>query len=435
MEDSISESNDSFVTAMETIDEGIIPSAAVLTHKFADPPSKLGILPRLPVELRRAIYELAFGNIHWVRCERPQSFYEHWAQLPGIWHREPSRFGFGPRVSHGFDADVERTIHPYWPHMGGLSRRTISVRIDAYRWTATHDPLMLCHGDVTSIEITVVPPRLEDPAQLMWIRRNALEFMRHWNASRVVVKEWTITFLDDGQEPIWILKNATWFGFKKQFTYRFDKLSSSVGKVLEVLHPEKEMHGTNKIVEVPKYCQLDWVTVEGISLFIKKNVAYPKWSLSYAYSERLFEIEACGDPGPTGKVLRKDRLEHIRVYEERASDLEFEWERCVYDHYNFKELLPLIPPRGVEWPLRHDILDLAGWSKSKLMKRAVANVYSRRAYMDVPGIVLRLEKPTEERRIAWLASLRLQLMKDMNQEELEEVKKQYACEAAEEELT
>jgi len=416
---------------METLDERTIPCAAVLAHEFSDPPSRLGILPRLPVELRRAIYELAFGNIHWIRCERPQSFYEHWAQLPGIWHREPSRFGFGPRVSRGFDADVERTIHPFWPHLAGLPRRTICVRIDAYRWTATHDPLMLCHGDVTSIEITVVPPRLEDPAQLMWIRRNALEFMKHWNASRVAVKEWRIRFLDDGQEPVWTLKNATWFGFKKQFVYRFDKLSSCVGKVLEVLHPEKEMHETNKAIEVPEYCNGDWLTMEAILLFSRKNVAYPKWSLSYAYSERLFELEACGDPGPTGKTLRRDRLEHIRVYEERAYDLEFEWERCVYDYYNFKELLPFIPPRGVEWQLRHDILDMAGWNRKKLKWRAMANVYGRSACMDVPGIVLRVKKASEERRIAWLASLRLHLMKDMNQEELDEVKRQYVSEAME----
>jgi len=429
----ISEDNDSFATAMKSMDEDIMPPGPMPTDEFNNPPSGLGMFSCLPIELRSFIYELAFDNVYWIRCPRPKSFYEHWATPPGIWHREPSEFGFGPRISHDFDTDVNRLIVPRLHRLAALQQRTIGVVIDAHCWAATHDPLQLSRGDITAIEIKVVPPRLTDPAELMWIRRNAQEFMKHWNASGVGVKEWKVLFLECGQQPAWTFKYDTWRQIRRPYLHRFDRLISCIGKVLEVLHPERVAPRTNRITRMPKNCCAQYSTLLANGAFENTALSYAQRCIRCAKSESELELMACGAPGPTGRALQKDRFEHIRIYEERAIDLDFEWARSVRDYYGFEGRPPDIPRRTVEWGRRYDILDRLGWSPIELRKKAAPQDIGLETHsMRVANMDVSLGPESERERTAFIAARRLHLMNRMNDGELEEVKRQYASAAGEE---
>jgi hypothetical protein len=427
--DSTGEGNVSFIATTETMDRKPTPPTTIPAHEFSEPPCVLGLFSRLTMELRWLIYELAFDTVYWVRGDRPKSFYEHWGQLPSIWHREPSCSMFGLGVSRAFDADVELSINPNAPWPAGTHRPTLGVKINAHCWMATHDPLLLCRNDVTAIDITVFPPTVGDPGQLIWIRRNAQEFMRHWDASGVRVKQWSVTFAENGKNSAWDFSRVVQIR-PPYFFAHLGYASGGIDRVLSILRPAAEALGTNRTVKVPESFKDEHKMCETLAMF-RADIPYAKWLLFYRDQEQDIEIRACGCRGPTGMALLKERFEHARVYEERGYDLTFEWERHVDNQYSLEGAITIYP-REVMWEERHDILDRVGWDKTRLLELEKDLSANRRRYgfsgnyTTVYGVATSPKSQDDDTRMRYTAMRRLYLIDGMTPEELEVVKKQYS---------
>ena len=119
------------------------------------------------------------------------------------------------------------------------------VRVGAFGWATTHDPLQLGKGDVHTLEINILAPDWQDAGQSLWVRRNTQEFMKHWNAAQIRgtwLRNVTIRFVDvNGRVQGWAVPRFRHTGYPHYYPIK---------QILHVLQPERGFQSVT--VEVPQ---------------------------------------------------------------------------------------------------------------------------------------------------------------------------------------